>query len=278
MRILVTGANGFIGRNMAESLGADCMVRRKCGLKAKQIPWGSGFDSYDVVVNCAGVLGGKGDCTENTEIVRQLLAKCSRQKFVHISTAGVYGHVVNGNEQSPIRPTNEYERSKAEAERLVRGYKNHAILQPQLVYGPHDIHLLSLWKAMQRPMFPLIGSGKNLMHPTYVGDVVSAAKKVLNKTGTYIVAGQRALSLEELYATAAPMLGRTPRVLRVAEQAARALSGIVPGLSKSRIDFFTSTRTFDTAKLHRLGWRPAPLEEGLRQTFEWYRKNGFIAR
>jgi nucleoside-diphosphate-sugar epimerase len=54
--------------------------------------------------------------------------------------------------------------------------------------------------------------------------------------------------------------------------------GIEPPLYPRRLDFFTKSRAFSIEKAQRvLGFQPqVALEDGLRRTFEWYLKAGWI--
>ena len=55
------------------------------------------------------------------------------------------------------------------------------------------------------------------------------------------------------------------------------LFGLDPILTKSRIDFFTKTRSFDTKKAHKmLDYKTTKLEEGIKNTILWYRKNKML--
>src|SRR5690606_3752821 len=89
------------------------------------------------------------------------------KRFVHCSTAGIYGRRVSGiiDETTPIRPFNNYERSKVAAENEVRSAAlaagmEYVILRPTSVYGPRDERLLKMFRAAAKGRFPLFGRGE----------------------------------------------------------------------------------------------------------------------
>ena len=247
--------------------------------------------------------GGKSDEffeSINLDGTRHLLQAATEervQRFVYCSTIGIYGHRSPGitSEDSPLAPGNIYERTKVTAERLVQDFAENCqlaalVLRPADVYGPRDQRLLKLFQGVSRGRFPLFGAGKGRRHMVYVDDVVSAFFKACEREEAVgqglIVAGPRACTLRELIdeiqaATGsgrygirlplAPMLG----LAAVVEDVCSALA-LDPPIYRRRMDFFHSDSEFDTSRARRvLGWEPrVDLPEGIRRTFEDYRRTG----
>lgn len=247
--------------------------------------------------------GGKSDEffeSVNLDGTRCLLEAARTQqveRFVYCSTIGIYGHRAPGitREDSPLAPGNIYERTKVSAERLVRDFAEHCgvpsvTLRPADVYGPRDQRLLKLFKGITRGRFPLFGSGSGRRHMIYVDDVVSAFFKACERDQALgeglIVAGPSACTLRQLIdeiqaATGskrygvrlplAPMLG----IAAVVEDVSAKL-GVDPPIYRRRMDFFHSDSEFDTSRARRvLDWEPrVDLREGIRRTFEDYRRSG----
>ena len=236
----------------------------------------------------------------NLDGTRHLLEAATAERverFVYCSTIGIYGHRAPGitTEESPLSPGNIYERTKVVAERLVRDFAENCalpsvVLRPADVYGPRDQRLLKMFKGVSRGRFPLFGGGEGRRHMVYVDDVVSAFFKACEREEALgeglIVAGPRACTLRELLdqVTAAtgkkrygirlplaPMLG----LAAVVEDVSSALA-IDPPIYRRRMDFFHSDSAFDTSRARRvLGWEPqVDLEEGIRRTYEDYRRSG----
>jgi len=247
---------------------------------------------FDVAYHLAGILGDFNTPDEDyhkTHVMgtQNVLDLCNGQKFIYSSSAGVLGPVVGGDETSLPNPTNVYEKSKARAEGLVSQYDNHVVIRPEFVYGPYDFHVLQLFRAIDDKKFMLIGNGTSMLHPTHVDDVIHCLINSLNvKNETFVVAGQRPVSVREFSTMVADILGtripgfRLPLILArlyVQFEGMFRKAGMIPPLTRSRLDFFTKSRTFKTEKAQRiLGYRPVNLEEGLKKTIEWYKEEGYL--
>jgi nucleoside-diphosphate-sugar epimerase len=238
----------------------------------------------------------------NLEGTRRLLEAAARggvRRFVYCSTIGIYGHRAPGitREDSPLAPGNIYEQTKVAAEKLVRqfgesGRLPYAILRPADVYGPRDQRLLKLFRGVSRGRFPLFGKGSGRRHMVYVDDVVSAFFRACERDQALgqamIVAGPRPCTLRELIesvqrATGSQRFGiRLPlapmlAAAAVVEDVSRVLK-VDPPIYRRRMDFFSSDSEFDTTRARQLlEWEPrVDLEEGVRRTFEDYRRTGLM--
>jgi len=284
VRILITGANGFIGKNIAESLIEHELTflirpgKESDSLKGKIIHWDSIKGEFDIIIHAAGPLGSTGrDQSFHVEGTKRILDFCTGEKLVYISSAGVLGPGIELDENSLYNPTNEYERQKMKAEKLVKQYKNYVILRPEFVYGPQDMHLLGLFRAIKSGWFFVVGNGS--VHPTYVGDVVEAIRACFNvKNEVFNIAGERSLYVREFYEICAGIMGVRVNKFKIPVWCVK-LASYVPfsPLTASRIDFFTRRVSLDTSKARRkLGFKPLELEEGLKKTLECYEKVGLI--
>lgn len=168
MKVLVTGASGFVGRALCEHLHKLSylvvpIVRRPCNLlNAVVVPEDSIDDWAKVIMGCHSFvhLAGRAhimpesDCnpliafrkvnTEFTLFVARQCAAAGVRRFVYISSIGVNGNVTNGTpftEFSLPNPHNEYAISKYEAEFGLKAIEQETgmevvIIRPPLVYGP----------------------------------------------------------------------------------------------------------------------------------------------
>jgi nucleoside-diphosphate-sugar epimerase len=99
------------------------------------------------------------------------------RRFVYGSTIGVYGSATDGvlDEQSTPNPQNVYGRTKLAAEAVVREYGDSletCIIRISETYGPGDYRLLKLFRAIERGSFAMIGSGENRRQCIHVSDLV----------------------------------------------------------------------------------------------------------
>jgi len=145
-----------------------------------------------------------------------LLYETGRQGFqaVHVMGAkniaqvakakGVQGLVqmsaLGADEHSPSK----YGRTKAEAEIEVRAvYPGATVVRPSIVFGPGD-GFFNKFAAMAQisPALPLIGGGKTLFQPVYVGDVGQALARMVTDPATagqtYELGGPGTFSFREL--------------------------------------------------------------------------------
>jgi nucleoside-diphosphate-sugar epimerase len=245
MRVLVTGATGFLGEHLTLRLlagGAQVRVLARSAQKAwrlveqgAELVEGEITDSdalqnavsgVQVVYHLAGKLYISGVPAEEYERIhvdgtRALLRLCQErdtiQRFVHCSTTGVLGAVGDQpvDEHAPFAPTNAYERTKLQAELLVqeaitRGFPA-VIVRPGLVYGPGDLHLLGFFKAIQRGLFRPIGRKPVWLHPIYVDDMTEAFVQCARDSRAlgqcFNIAGEQPVTIGRLATDIAHALG-----------------------------------------------------------------------
>lgn len=165
MKILVTGASGFVGRYFVNDLSKTdeviACVREKSSLlpsSVQQIVDNNFFDiaipkDTDVIVHLAGIAHNKNNSVDEfkkinvdgtLELARKAL-QTNVKRFIFISSIGVNGNSTYGKaftEQDIPNPTNDYTKSKYEAEKaLAKLFENThidlVIIRPPLIYA-HD--------------------------------------------------------------------------------------------------------------------------------------------
>lgn len=209
MRIVVTGATGFIGVHLARWLrvqGHDVVATGRKELHSERaraeelqlagirLDAGSlltpGFAQQllagcDAIVHLAAAQH-EGNVPDsyfydvNVGAHRLLLdaaVAAGVRRFVYGSTIGIYGSATRGelNEDSPPRPENVYARTKLEAERITTEYSARiqtCIMRISETYGPGDLRLLKLFRGIDNRTFMMLGSGTNLRQVIYVDDLV----------------------------------------------------------------------------------------------------------
>jgi nucleoside-diphosphate-sugar epimerase len=327
LEVLVTGATGFLGSSLVRRLLADgARVRVLARSHEKARPLAdqgakvvagditdrdavrAAADGAEVVYHLAGRLLVPGVPAgeyhrAHVEGTKLLLACCcgggSRpRRFVHGSTTGVLG--VTGDqpadEMAPIRPTNIYEVTKAEAEQAIRdtwrsGFPA-VIARPGLVYGPGDLHLLPFFRAVLQRRFRPIGRRKVWLHPIYIDDLIDALVRCGQHDSAvgecFHLAGREPVPLADLANAIARAGGtRLPagHIPLLAAQAVAVVGDRLPPdlrrsapLTRSRLDFLTHSRVYDVSKAERLlGFAAATdLPAGTARAMTWYRQRGFL--
>jgi nucleoside-diphosphate-sugar epimerase len=208
MRIVVTGATGFIGCHLAQMLakqGHDVLATgrpendaelaraervRRSGIMLRT---GSLLDkgfAEKLLAGCEAVIhlaaaqheGNVPDAyfrDVNVLGIRTLLdaaVSAGVRRFVYGSTIGIYGSATQGalDEESPPRPENIYCVTKLEAERVTAEFSSRietCVVRISETYGPGDLRLLKLFRSIDRRAFVMIGSGQNLRQVIYVDDL-----------------------------------------------------------------------------------------------------------
>ena len=217
-RVLVLGANGFIGSHVAAALAsAGWSVRagaRRIAEPARRAPgfdwvsadfsrlttaeaWTHILDGVDAVVNCVGVLqDGGGDSTRAAHVdgPRALIAACQAAgvRLVHISAVGA--------DEAAGTP---YARTKAETERLVEASGlDWLILRPSLVVDRAAFGGTGLIRALAAfPVFSPVVGGDQTFRPIPLGDlcaaVVAAVKPGAPSRQSLDMPGPQAVSMVE---------------------------------------------------------------------------------
>jgi len=238
----------------------------------------------------------------NAESVEHLLKASIEHgvsRFVHCSTVGVHGHVVESpaNEDAPFGPGDIYQETKLQGEEIARRYMNDGclpvtIVRPAGIYGPGDMRFLKLFRAIYRRRFVMIGAGTVNYHFTYVDDLVDGiilSSQLEQAIGhTYILGGKEYVPLNQLVTMIAEELQVKPPGLRLPMWPVYAAGfacevickpfGLEPPLYRRRIDFFKKNRAFDISKASQeLGYQPkVNLQEGIHRTAAWYKQRGYL--
>lgn len=327
MKILVTGGTGFTGKALVHRLldqGHKVVaLDYKEGLKTQELrEWGAevvigSVTDKDVVRRCIkGVdvvqhlaaafreLNRADDYYQEVNVggTRNMLEAAKAEgvkRFIYCSTCGVHGNVDNppGDETSPIKPADYYQRTKFEAEPVVLEYARNGlpalIIRPAAIYGPGDPErFFMIYKRVASGTFPMFGSGQTLYHPLYIDNLVDAfilAQQPGKGDGqAYLIADAEYVTIENLVKGIAKALGTEVKIPHypmwpviavghVCEKVCRPF-GISPPIFPRRVDWYRQNRAFNIAKArHDLGYDPnIGLEEGLRRTAEWYRKEGLL--
>ncbi|MCM3771780.1 NAD-dependent epimerase/dehydratase family protein [Priestia aryabhattai] len=186
-KIIITGANSYIGRNLADLLTDNFDQYEVKLMSVKGEEWKKqDFSKYDVIVHAAGIVHQKKNkipqqqyIKVNAELTRELAIKAKNEgikQFIFLSTMSIYGEIgslerkISINENTFPNPQNFYGESKLLAEKYLLDLEQDNfkvyILRPPMVYGENCPGNYTLLKKLSTyiPVFPLIDNERSAIN------------------------------------------------------------------------------------------------------------------
>jgi nucleoside-diphosphate-sugar epimerase len=261
----------------------------------------------DYVYHVAGVVGSRnkeGFYKQNRDGTRNIVESVSRanprlKKFIFVSSGAAVGPATSEkgvDESTPYHPITTYGKSKMEAELEVLKYKDLlpiTIVRPTAVYGPRDPATFDYFNTMNRGLEPLVGFRDKFVSLAHSTDIVSgivlAGESEKARGQSFFLGSGRSYTWREIGDVTKQVIGKRVIRVRLPEPlvyAVAATAGLfsffserpsVLNFEKGR-DMVQNYWTFDISKAKReLDYKPVvALAEGIRETVEWYRKNGWM--
>jgi len=197
------------------------------------------------------------------------------QRFVHVSTDEVYGSLGPWGyftEETPIQPNSPYSSSKAGSDLLVRAavHTHHmdcVITRCSNNYGPYQfpekLIPLIIANAMDGKKLPVYGDGRNVRDWIYVEDHCTGVRAAMErgKAGeVYNFGGNAERENIEVIRQILKLVGRGEDLITYVKDRPGHDRRYAMDVSKAKAT---------------LGWTPSfTFEDGIRQTVDWYVRNG----
>ncbi len=307
MLVAITGADGFIGRNLTrlfetEGWTVQPIVRRdfETGLVERRL-----FGA-DVVVHAAGATRAPTRArliASNVTLTARVIDAARRGRVgrvVLISSQAAAGPAASVDcpvaEDAEPAPVEAYGRSKLDAEQVVRDATDvpWVIVRPAAVYGPHDRDFIAMFRLARRGIAVHPANRDHWISIVYADDVargvVLASSRREALGGTFFVANEHPVQWRDLFHEAARCAGcrihtdvEVPAWLvqagAVAGDAAARISGRAGLLTSGKVALAKPRYWVCSAERIRrtLGFVSLMgLPEGLAETYRWYLAQGWL--
>lgn len=253
MKVLITGATGFLGGVLTERLinrGIETRVlvrnsnrlsdfiKNKSEIFEGDIVKASDVDKavngVEKVFHIAAVYRTAGITDQvykdvhvnGTENLLNASLKFKVKHFIHCSTIGVHGHIENppADENYKFNPGDIYQITKLEGEKKsLEFYKTTGlpvtVIRPAAIYGPGDTRLLKLFRIASKNPKIILGGGKIFYHLAYVEDLADAfilASENEKSIGeTFIIANNEIPTLNELVLKISKIIKRPGKIIHL---------------------------------------------------------------
>ena len=301
MKLLVTGAAGFIGSTYVRLVGDDHDVvvldkltyagRRENLPEGVELVVGSIEDralvselaeGVDAIVNFAAESHvdrsiADQDAFARTHVIgTSVLLDAARERgvgrYLQVSTDEVYGSIPEGSftETSPLDPSSPYSATKAGGDLLVSAHAHTYGIEAVICRGsnnygprqyPEKLIPLCILNALHDDPLPVYGDGRQIRNWLFVEDFARGIQTVLER-------GRAG----EAYNVGGPDECENIEVVR------RVIE--LTGADESLIEHVTDRKGHDrryslgSEKTEALGWRAeVGIDEGIAQVVDWYRSN-----
>lgn len=287
MNILITGAFGFVGTNLAKALKTNSnhhliavdVIKRNNSSYDEFFDWESlnavNWGEIDAVIHLAG----KAHDTKNTNEVQvyfqinlgltqqifDCFLKSAAKKFIFFSSVKAVADEVLGeqlDEEETPDPKTAYGMSKLVAEQFIQDNylpddKQVYILRPCMIHGPGNKGNLNLLYNLVSKGYPWpLGNFHNKRSFTSIENLIFVINGILNnnsEAGTYQIADDEAVSTNRLVELIAASLGIKPRIWKLNRkliQAFAKLGDFIPvPLNSERLKKLTESYVVSNKKI-----------------------------
>lgn len=206
MKILVTGASGFLGSHVAETLASEghqvrLLLRNTSSRRFLKFPYEAAAGDVtdpsslpaavagvDAIIHAAGLVKARSEAefyrvnaTGTAHVLEATQgANPGLKRFIYVSSLAAHGPSADGRPrplEAPPEPVTAYGRTKLAGEDMTRSSQfagRAVVFRPPVVYGPRDPALVPFFRLARFRLAPLLMGGRNRISIIYVDDAAQA--------------------------------------------------------------------------------------------------------
>jgi len=240
------------------------------------------------------------NCDYTQNLIRALPeGSASLEKFVYMSSMAAYGPADNMpgdlvKETDTPHPIDTYGESKLAAEQAIRKYENlpYLIFRPTGVYGPRERDIYIFFTILNKGLEPYIGLQEQEVCFIYVKDLADLIVKATlseHAQKSYFVADDQVYSNYDLGKYGKQYLNKKTFKIKVPTGLVRGIAylnetvgkirGKMPALNLEKVNILESLNWKCDIRPLKTDFNFTPkynLATGLKETIEWYRKEGWL--
>ena len=271
MRFVMTGHKGLIGSFLLKRLieqGHEpvLLIDKRSGENILDINKIKLNEPVDIMIHLAAFCK-INKCIENPELafrnnvigVYRILEFCRKNKIPKI--------IFTSSSRVLSKEKNSYTASKVYGEELIKGYSqcygiDYVIVRPSTVYGPFNDktrRLIDIWitNALRGEELKIFGDENKTLDFTHVDDFVDGFLRAMKqKNKEYEISSGKSVFVKDIANMIISLAGKGKKKFYPTE---------IAQPQEVRLDI---------SEIKKLGFEPkVDVEEGIRKTFEWYKKN-----
>jgi len=298
MKTTITGATGFVGKNLYNYLKT---FQEVSSISIRYIPNQQIKIETDVIIHLSGkahdlkkVTNPKDYYEANFELTKQLFdafIKSEATIFVFMSTVKAVADKVKRvlNEDTVPNPQTHYGIAKLQAEQYILSKelpqgKRIYILRPTMIYGPGNKGNLNLLYSLVSKGFPWpLGAFDNQRSFCSIENLCFVIKELLNQkeipSGIYNIADEATISTNELIQLIAASQDKQARIFHISKGLITSLTKFGDclhlSLNTERLQKLTESYVVSNQKIVSALKKPLPIpiKEGLLKTFQTFKNN-----